>query len=840
MMKKNNRRISFLLVAALLARVVFLFWVARLTEKQMRDELLVQARIVRHALKNSEIESLTGTSKDLASRQYKHIKSQLASMRRANPDCKFLYLMGQRSDGTVFFLVDSLPETSPDYAPPGLVYDEVPGPVLQAFELEKGIVAGPVTDRWGTLVTAMVPVHNPGTGELVAMLGMDILADDWIMEIVLRSLIPLVIMLLFGAMILITERKRTENQLRESRDRLRKSEERLDLAMSVKNEGMWDWDLKNGTMYYDERYFTMAGYDIDEFPHSHREFEKRVHPEDIGNVREQINKHLHDCYGEFREEFRFKRKNGEWMWILGTAKIVECDDEGNPVRFMGTHTDITERKKAEEEIKNFKKAVDASSDAIGMSTNDGKHYYQNRTFDELFGDVGEDPPSTLYVDEDVGREVFGTILGGDEWIGEVEMFSRDKKILNILLRAYPVKKDGKVMAVVGVHTDITGLKFAEEELKKMDKLKSVGTLAGGIAHDFNNILSGVFGNISIARIHLDKDHPSFAFLEEAERSMERATLLTRQLLTFSRGGDPIKEDVSLERLVKEIVRFDLSGSNVKPVFDIDEDLWMAEVDTGQIQQVFSNLTINADQSMPDGGHLYITLENAEVGGKTIPGLKPAQYIRATIRDEGTGIDKKHIDRIFDPYFTTKQTGSGLGLATVYSIVDRHGGHVSVTSEPGKGTIFVLYLPAHQVERLSDDEESINEHEFLGSSTRILVMDDEEMIRKIASDMLKQHDCRVDTASDGKEALDMYMEAMRSDDPYDLVIMDLTIPGGMGGEEAIKGLLSIDPDAKAIVSSGYSHGTLQARYREYGFRGLVTKPYRMSMLLDVVNRVLEEK
>jgi len=813
-----------------------MWWVANHTDKAMRDELLVQARLVSRAIDMKKILSLSGSEIDLNTPQYLRIKNKLASMRGVNPRCKFLYLIKQRTDGRVIFLVDSLEKDSHDYAPPGLVYEEVPNSILTAFSSEEAVVTGPVTDRWGTLVTAAVPIMDGQTGALVAILGMDILADDWNKEILLRSSVPFVVMLLFGALLLFTERKRTENELRESRNRLRENEERLDMAMSVKNEGMWDWDLKTDTMYYDQRYFKMSGYQVDEFPHNLEEFEKRVHPDDIEYVREQIQQYLENKTGEYAVEFRFKRKDGDWMWILGRAKIVERDKNGKPTRFMGTHSDITERKLAENEIKNFKKAMDASSDAIGMATADGEHYYQNSRFDELFGDVGTDPPSTLYVDEKMGREVFNTILSGNEWIGEVAMYGRDKSVLDILLRAYPVKKDGRVTAVVGMHTNITELKKAEEELKKMDRLKSVGTLAGGIAHDFNNILSGVFGNISIARIHLDRTHPSYNFLEEAEKSMERATLLTRQLLTFSRGGDPIKEDVSIERLVREVVRFDLSGSNVKPVFQVDDDLWMAKVDTGQMQQVFSNLTINADQAMPEGGHLYVVLENVEIEDPALT-LAPGKYVRATIRDEGSGIDREHLDKIFDPYFTTRQTGSGLGLATVYSIINKHGGHISVSSTPGSGSTFTLYLPVHQSITRIEKQHPDNIKSAIDYPARILVMDDEQMIREIALKMLQVAGCQVETATDGKEAIEKYKKSMHSDNPFDLVIMDMTVPGGMGGEEAIKELLALDPNAKAIVSSGYSHGSLQSSYAEYGFVGMISKPYNMEALLEVVQRVL---
>lgn len=413
------------------------------------------------------------------------------------------------------------------------------------------------------------------------------------------------------------------------------------------------------------------------------------------------------------------------------------------------------------------------------------------------------------------------------------------KIKWLELYSFPIKnaENGKITGVVEFVRDISEQKMAEEELQKMDKLKSVGTLAGGIAHDFNNILMGLFGNISLARLELSKDHPAFQFLKEAEKSMNRATLLTNQLLTFTKGGEPVKEDVNLGELVEDIVRFDLSGSNVKPVFETAANLWLAEVDKGQIQQVFSNLTINADQAMADGGHLYITMENESLSEKSLAELKPGKYIKITVRDEGTGIDEKELELIFDPYFTTKQAGSGLGLTTSYSIVNRHGGHIAVESTPGKGTIFTIYLPASEARQLPKTGQTGAKTLSAKHSARILVMDDEEMIRNIASQMLTKNGCEVQTAEDGKQAIEMYSWAIDSGKPFDVVIMDLTIPGGMGGEEAVKQILALDPEAKCIVSSGYADDPIMANYSEYGFKDLVSKPYTMGLLQEVLGRVL---
>ena len=386
--------------------------------------------------------------------------------------------------------------------------------------------------------------------------------------------------------------------------------------------------------------------------------------------------------------------------------------------------------------------------------------------------------------------------------------------------------------------DITERKRAEAELQKMQNLQSVGTLAGGIAHDFNNILMGVFGNISLAKDELAKDHPGYHSLEEAEKSMNRAVRLTKQLLTFAKGGDPVKEDVSLETLVQEVARFDLSGSPIKLVYQQAAGLWLAEVDKGQIQQVISNLTINARQAMPEGGSLHITLANADLSATTVPGLRPGKYVQITVRDEGTGIDPKYLERIFDPYFTTKQTGSGLGLATTYSIINKHGGHIRVESELGQGTTFTLYLPASRLPTQAETAPPDAAGPALDRPAKILVMDDEEAVRNIVERILNRSGFAVATAPGGHEALAMYRQAMADGAPFDVVIMDLTVPGGIGGKDAIKAFLAMDPQAKAIVSSGYADDPVMANYADYGFKDIAIKPYTPNELRTVLARVLK--
>ncbi|MGM0453848.1 MAG: hybrid sensor histidine kinase/response regulator [Thermodesulfobacteriota bacterium] len=528
----------------------------------------------------------------------------------------------------------------------------------------------------------------------------------------------------------------------------------------------------------------------------------------------------------------FYEENRKMIWmalsVVGLLLMALC----------GVSYGLVRTRRAEKKVREFKKAVDGASDAIGMATPEGRHYYQNTAFDHLFGSIGDDPPATLFVDEKVGRNVFDTIKRGTEWSGEVAMHGRDNRVLDVFLRAYPVKRQEQILALVGVHTDLTERKQAEVELQKMDKLKGVGTLAGGIAHDFNNILTGLFGNMSMARALLAENHPAAKPLEEAEKSMDRATRLTKQLLTFSKGGDPVKADASLGLLVEETVRFDLSGSNVRPVFTIADDLWPAQVDRGQIQQVFSNLAINADQAMPDGGHLYISLENAEISEKEVQRIEPGRYVRVTIRDEGTGIAQRHLERIFEPYFSTKQTGNGLGLATVFSIINKHGGHISVSSAPGSGAAFTLYLPASDKAKLPERKPPGPQVPEMKQKARVLVMDDEEMIRKVAAEMLEISGYEVETATDGKQAVAMYKQSMASGKRFDVVIMDLTVRGGMGGVEALENLLEVDPRVTAVVSSGYAGDPVLAKYTEFGFKGIVPKPYSFKRLQEALQQILD--
>jgi CheY-like chemotaxis protein len=363
-------------------------------------------------------------------------------------------------------------------------------------------------------------------------------------------------------------------------------------------------------------------------------------------------------------------------------------------------------------------------------------------------------------------------------------------------------------------------------------------LAGGIAHDFNNILTILFGNIATAKARLDDPEEAKSSLDNAEKAFHRASYLTNQLLTFAKGGDPVKEELNLAKLVRETVTFDLSGSTTKLEMRVANDLWLAQVDRGQVAQVFSNLTINADQAMPNGGCLFISLDNRQVGKNEIKGIEAGHYILARIKDEGVGIHSSELAKIFDPYYSTKQAGSGLGLATVYSIITRHSGHISVFSTPGEGTVFEILLPASLANPTEVPKVKVARGVNNSRDNRILVMDDEAMICELAERILEREGYEVDTAKNGEEALDLVQKALAEKMPYDCIIMDLTIPGGMGGKEAVKKVLELDPGAKVIVSSGYAVDPVMANFPDYGFKGVITKPFTIKAVSDEVERLLE--
>jgi PAS domain S-box-containing protein len=401
--------------------------------------------------------------------------------------------------------------------------------------------------------------------------------------------------------------------------------------------------------------------------------------------------------------------------------------------------------------------------------------------------------------------------------------------------AAPIRdKTSTTSGVVLVFRDVTDKKRMEEELLKIEKLESVGLLAGGIAHDFNNLLTSIIGNISLAKLYIDSGNKAQERLDEAETATLRATNLTQQLLTFSKGGAPVKKMTSVVDIIRESAGLTLAGSKISPEYAVAEGVWNVAVDPGQMSQVFNNLIINAVHAMPQGGSIRFEVSNVVLAENDVPPLPEGRYVRISVKDSGVGIPKEHLAHIFDPYFTTKKKGSGLGLASVFSIVKRHDGHIAVESQEARGTHFHIYLPASPDAAVSV---SPSDATLTHGKGKILVMDDEEMVRDISGAMLRSLGYDAFFAEHGAKAVEMYKAALDTGEPFDAVIMDLTIPGGMGGSEAIGELRAIDADVRAIVSSGYSNDPVMAAYREYGFKAVIIKPYNIKNFSAVLREVV---
>lgn len=554
--------------------------------------------------------------------------------------------------------------------------------------------------------------------------------------------------------------------------------------------------------------------------------------------------------------------HGNWDAALPTTKssdeishLTESFREMS-VNLSSTYTDLNENlvtiKKSQEELSTEKERLAVTLRSIGdgviCTDTEGHITLLNKVAEELTDWSQEEalghPFYNVFciVDEAIADQNYdyNDILlrlqkgsnGG--FTDQTRLRSKNHVKRIISTRGAPIfDANGKALGAILVFRDISESVKLQEELIKAYKLESVGILAGGIAHDFNNLLTGILGNISLAKLIAKPNEELLVKLDTAEKASLRAKDLTAQLLTFSKGGEPVKKLTSLVKIIEESAMFAMAGSNCRCEHLIADDLWSVEADEGQFSQVLHNLIINASQAMPDGGTIEVLAENVTVKESDGLLLEPGKYIRVSVKDRGTGIDRDSLTKIFDPYFTTKKGGSGLGLASAYSIVKKHNGHIQAHSEQGKGSVFHVYLPASNREAETTDQ---NRESLAKGAGKVLVVDDEELVKDVTGKMLTSLGYNVEFASEGETAIKMYEQQMTQGSKYDLVIMDLTIPGGMGGKDAIRKLNQLDPDVLAIVSSGYANDPIMANYRDHGFSAVLSKPFNIEDLSKTLSEL----
>jgi PAS domain S-box-containing protein len=520
--------------------------------------------------------------------------------------------------------------------------------------------------------------------------------------------------------------------------------------------------------------------------------------------------------------------------------------------------DVTERKRFELEIAADKESLAVTLRSIedGVITTDvqGKIIMINKAGENLTGwtskeAIGQPLKSVFNIEIDLAAQARAQKSGYRNEAQSILLSTPENATLrsregteHVIEQVASPIRDAKneVAGVVLVFRDITERQRNEAERRKAETLEQLGLLAGGIAHDFNNLLTAIIGNISLASLLLPPDDEMASRLNDAKNASLRARDLAQQLLTFARGGAPIKKTASIGKLIQDTVSFSLRGTHSRSEFLFGADLWPAEIDPGQISQVIANLVVNADQAMPNGGTLRVSCDNFIYESDTapaVPDLLPGDYIRISIRDEGVGIPENCLKRIFDPYFTTKPKGNGLGLATTYSIIKNHNGLITVESEVHFGSTFTLYLPAlrHQAMPIEPPRQL---NQVVSGTGRVLIVDDEEAIRALVEFTLERLGYDVTQAESALEGVNIYREKLEAGERFDAVILDLTLPGGMGGKEALKKLIEIDPTVNAIVSSGYAMDATMSRYQDFGFRGVIAKPYEAAELGKIVHEVIE--
>lgn len=645
----------------------------------------------------------------------------------------------------------------------------------------------------------------------------------------------------------ITQRKEAEDALRESDKRFRSLiENSSDAITMISAEGT--------VLYAGPSLQHVVGYSPDEMVSGN--LFQLVHPDDRFLAETLFKELITHPRKVMTLQFRMLHKDGTWRWMEGIANNLISEPSIKTVVF--NFRDITERKKANEALAEEKERLLVTLRSIGegVITTDtqGCVVLMNRSA-EITTHVTQE--------EAMGRPIQQILRLASEKTEEIIEYPVDKVLQtkriadatdHVLIlpktnekriitdNAAPIQdKEGNLLGVVVVFRDTTDRLKMEEELLKARKIESIGILAGGIAHDFNNILSAILGNISMSKMKLEHGNKekSLELLTRAEKASERARDLTQQLLTFSKGGAPVKRTSSISDLLRDSASFSSAGSNARCEFAISPNLWPVDMDAGQMSQVINNLVINARQAMPNGGVINIEANNIIFDSDNTKygvHLKKGNYIKIAIRDQGIGIAPENLQKIFDPYFTTKKSGSGLGLATSYSIIKNHEGAITVESAKGTGTIFYIVLPASKnIMPLQKVQESRPEP----AHGKVLIMDDEEIIVEMSEAMLTELGYQVATAKDGKEAVELYIKHKNMGSPFDVVIMDLTIPGGMGGEETIKQLKAFDSNVKAIVSSGYSNDPIMANFKKFGFVNVLTKPYQIRELARIIDSIFTD-
>jgi len=566
-------------------------------------------------------------------------------------------------------------------------------------------------------------------------------------------------------------------------------------------------------------------------------FVEFVHPDDRAGLMTAYAGAMSPGAAPTLYEFRTVAKNGAIRWYRIHAR---AGDWGGRPALLCSLEEVTSLKRTEAKYRDLLDMVPAG--VFEMDLEAGRFLSVNDLMCEVLGytrgelmamDVEQimTPKSVQASRERLHRAVKGLPVAPSV---EYQIVGKDGREVWVLLTSRIARHaDGSVTSLA-VAQDITEKKRHEEEQRQVERLESLGVLAGGIAHDFNNLLTAILGNVTVGRRYSATGGRATRVFDEVERACGRARRLTQQLLTFSQGGEPIRQVTEIAPTIVECAMLAVRGSSSLCVFDLSEDLWRVDVDEGQIGQVITNLVINAEQAMPDGGTVTITASNVDIGAGEPTPAGPGRFVRVSVADAGAGIAPEVLPRVFDPYFSTKPGGSGLGLATARSILKRHDGDITIETEEGAGTTIHLFLPATEARPRAGVEAQPSPE---GLSGQILFMDDDDAVRELGLELLAELGFEPVAARSGEEAVELFADSVRRGAPFAAVVLDLTVSGGMGGKEALARIRDLDPSVAALVTSGYSNDPVLADPGAYGFSAAVAKPFTLEQIGAALARLL---
>ncbi len=844
-----------MIAAVLIVGTILTWWMVQRVDREMREVLLLEARLVERSLNVNRIRTLTGTDADLENPDYRRLKEQLTLIRKSHQKCRFLYLMGRKADGNLFLHVDSESTDSKDYSPPGQPYREAPEGYRRVFDTRDNATVGPVSDRWGRWITALVPIIDPTTNNLIAVMGMDIDAATWKTDLAANAALPassmLALMITLASLMFAV---RSMSSLRESKMLHETILETTGTAISILEED-------RTISFVNKEFETMSGYPREEIEgkKSWTDFTFREDLDDMLTRHRQRRANGESPLKQY--EFRFVDKEGRIRNIF-----LHVDMIPGTRKSIAALLDITDRKKAEESLEEAQRQladiIDFLPDATFVIDKAGKVIAWNRAIEALTGVgkenmlgrgdreyalpfYGERKPTlidlVLQPREEVDKNDKALKWQGNVLTGEVHIPSLAGKEVYLLGTAsilYDTK--GSVVGAIETIRDVTDRIRMERQVHQAQKMEAIGALAGGIAHDFNNILGAIMGYTELYREQV-RDRPKvYHAMGEVFKATCRARDLVQQILTFSRRTAHEKRPTAVTPIIQEVAGFIRASLprtiEIRQKLNLSSDMILA--DETQVHQVLMNLCTNAGQAMADkGGILEIGLEEVFIDEKEqwrFPSLPIGRYLRLDVRDTGHGIGPEDLGKIFDPYFTTKGKGegTGLGLAVVHGIVKEHGGEIRVYSEIGTGSLFSVYLPL--MEKPSDIIRPPAEPALPRGNERILFIDDEEALVNLGKEFLEGLGYRVVAETDPLKAIE---EFGKNSDGFDLVITDKTMPH-MTGFDVVREMRKIRADIPVILCSGFQEKEDLEKQSAIGIRFFIMKPVRMHELADVVRMALK--